>query len=49
MAGSGIPDRAIIRKYTWPGAYVYGNYPFAEFELEVLPDNTPAFSSKARG
>ncbi|MFZ9388149.1 MAG: hypothetical protein ACO25B_09730 [Chitinophagaceae bacterium] len=49
LAGTGIPARAIIRKYTWLGAYVNGNNPFAELELEVLPDNAPAFSSKARG
>ena len=46
---SGKPARAIIKKYTWLGAYINGNNPFAELELEVLPENGPAFSGKARG
>ena len=46
---SGRPARAIIRKNTWLGMYVNGNNPYTELELEVLPDNAPAFSGKARG
>ena len=49
LAGSGIPAKAIIKKYTWLGAYVNGNNPFVELEMEVLPDNYPAFSSTAKG
>lgn len=46
---SGKPARAIIKKYTWLGAYVNGNNPYVELELEVLPDNYPSFSGKAKG
>jgi citrate lyase gamma subunit len=46
---SGKPARAIIKKYTWLGAYVNGNNPYAELELEVLPENAAAFSGKAKG
>jgi hypothetical protein len=46
---TGKPARAIIKKYTWLGAYVNGNNPYAELELEVLPENAAAFSGKARG
>ena len=46
---SGRPARAIIKKYTWLGAYVNGNNPFVELELEVLPDSSPAFSGKTKG
>lgn len=46
---SGRPARAIIKKYTWLGANVNGNNPYVELELEVLPDNAPSFSGKAKG
>lgn len=46
---SGKPARAIIKKYTWLGIYINGNNPFAELELEVLPENAAAFPGKARG
>jgi hypothetical protein len=46
---SGKPARAIIKKYTWLGAYINGNNPYAELELEVLPENAAAFPGKARG
>jgi hypothetical protein len=46
---SGRPARAIIKKYTWLGAYVNGNNPYVELELEVLPENAASFSGKARG
>jgi hypothetical protein len=46
---TGNPARAIIKKYTWLGAYINGNNPYAELELEVLPENAAAFSGKARG
>lgn len=49
VAASGRPARAIIKKYTWLGAYVNGNNPYVELELEVLPENAPAFSGKAKG
>jgi hypothetical protein len=46
---SGRSARAIIKNYTWLGAHVNGNNPYAELELEILPDNAAAFSGKARG
>jgi hypothetical protein len=46
---TGKPARAIIKKYTWLGAYINGNNPYAELELEVLPENAAAFSAKVRG
>jgi hypothetical protein len=46
---SGRPARAIIKKNTWLGAYVNGNNPWVELELEVLPEASPSFSAKARG
>lgn len=46
---SGKPARAIIKKYTWLGAYVNGNNPYVELEMEVLPENYPSFSGKAKG
>jgi hypothetical protein len=46
---SGRPARAIIKKYTWLGAYVNGNNPYAEIEVEVLPENYPSFSGKTKG
>jgi citrate lyase gamma subunit len=46
---SGRPARAIIKKYTWLGAYVNGNNPYVELELEVLPENSSSFSGKAKG
>jgi hypothetical protein len=49
IALSGRPARAIIKKYTWLGAYVNGNNPYAELELEVLPENAPSFSGTAKG
>lgn len=49
IALSGRPARAIIKKYTWLGAYVNGNNPYVELEVEVLPENAAAFSGKARG
>lgn len=49
VAASGRPARAIIKKYTWLGAYVNGNNPYVELELEVLPENVPSFGGKAKG
>lgn len=49
ILAAGRPARAVIRKYTWLGAYVNGNNPYAEIELEVLPENAPSFSGTVRG
>lgn len=46
---TGTPARAIISSYTWLGVYVNGNNPYAELEIEVLPDNEPAFHAKVKG
>ena len=46
---SGRPARAIIKKYNWLGAYVNGKNPYVELELEILPENSSSFSSKAKG
>lgn len=49
ISQSGRPARAIIKKYTWLGAYVNGNNPYVELELEVLPGNASSFGGKAKG
>lgn len=49
ISQSGRSARAIIKKYTWLGAYVNGNNPYVEIEMEVLPENAAAFSGKAKG
>jgi hypothetical protein len=46
---TGRSARAIVKKYTWLGVYVNGNNPYAEMELEVLPDDGPAFQCTAKG
>lgn len=46
---SGRQARAIVKKYTWLGAYINGNNPYVELELEVLPEHSSSFSGKARG
>jgi hypothetical protein len=46
---SGRPARAIIKKYTWLDAYINGNNPYVELDVEVLPENSPSFSGKAKG
>jgi hypothetical protein len=46
---SGKSARAIIKNYKWLGAYVNGQNPYAELELEVLPENSVSFSGKAKG
>ncbi|MGQ0737566.1 MAG: hypothetical protein ACT4OJ_00755 [Bacteroidota bacterium] len=49
IAASGRSARAIIKKYTWLGAYVNGNNPYVELELEVLPEHSASFSGRAKG
>ncbi len=46
---SGKSAKAIITKNTFLGVNVNGNNPYVELELEVLPENTPAFHGKAKG
>ena len=49
ITSTGKSARAIIKTYTWLGAYVNGNNPYVELELEVLPENSTSFSGKAKG
>ncbi len=49
IALSGRPARAIVKKYTWLGAYVNGQNPYVELEVEVLPEHSSSFSAKTRG
>lgn len=49
ISQSGRQARAIIKKYTWLGAYVNGNNPYVELEMEILPENSSAFPGKAKG
>ena len=46
---TGKSARAIIKKYTWLGLYINGNNPYAEMEIEVLPEDGPAFEAKVKG
>jgi citrate lyase gamma subunit len=46
---SGRPAKAIIKKYTWLGINVNGNNPYAELEVQVIPESSPSFSGKTRG
>ncbi len=46
---TGRSAKAIIKKYTWLGVYVNGNNPYAEMEMQVLPDDGPSFEATAKG
>jgi hypothetical protein len=46
---SGKAARAIVKKYTWLGININGNNPYAEIEVEVLPEDAPAFAAKVKG
>lgn len=46
---SGRAARAIVKKYTWLGININGNNPFAELEIEVMPDDKPAFAATVKG
>lgn len=41
--------RALVKKYTWLGIYVNGKNPAVELEVEVLPEDRPAFSATVFG
>lgn len=45
---TGTAARAIIKKYTWLGVNLNGNNPYAEMEMEVMPDAAPAFSATVK-
>jgi len=48
ILASGRAARAIIKKYTWLGVNVNGNNPYAELEIEILPEASPSFSGKTK-
>jgi hypothetical protein len=49
VIATGRSARAIIKKYTWLGVNVNGNNPYAEIDVEVLPESGPAFSGTTKG
>jgi hypothetical protein len=49
LGKSGKPAKAIVKKVTFLGAYVNGENPFNQFDLEVIPDGKPAFTTIAKG
>lgn len=49
LLSSGKSSRAIVIKYTWLGIYVNGQNPAVQLELEILPDDRPAFKGTAIG
>ena len=46
---SGKSARAIVKKYTFLGVNINGNNPYAELEIEVMPDDAPAFGATVKG
>lgn len=46
---TGKSARAIVKKYSWLGININGNNPYAEIEIEVMPDDAPAFAAKVKG
>jgi hypothetical protein len=49
IMATGVSAKAIVTKYTWLGIYVNGNNPAAEVELEVMPEDRPAFKGITKG
>jgi hypothetical protein len=49
IRNSGKSARAIVKKYTWLGVNINGNNPYAELEIEVMPDDKPAFAATVKG
>jgi len=45
----GIYSKAIVTKFTNMGVNVNGNNPLATMEIQVLPDNEPAFGATVKG
>ncbi len=45
----GIYSKAIVTKFTNMGVNVNGNNPLASIEIQVLPDNEPAFAATVKG
>ncbi len=48
IRNTGASARAIIKTYNWLGINVNGNNPYVELDLEVLPDDKPAFQGKTK-
>ena len=48
LASYGTETKAIVTKYTWLGIYVNGENPYAEIEVEVLPQSGSPFRSKTQ-
>jgi hypothetical protein len=46
ILATGIECKGIIKTSTWTNIYVNGENPFNYFEIEVLPDNKPAYEAK---
>ena len=49
IMGVGVECKAIVTKNEWMGAYVNGQNTATAFELEVLPDNEPAYKATCYG
>jgi hypothetical protein len=45
----GIYSKAIVTKFTNMGVNINGNNPLATIEVQILPDNEPAFSASVKG
>ncbi len=45
----GIYSKAIVTKFTNMGININGNNPLATIEVQVLPDNEPAFAATVKG
>jgi hypothetical protein len=45
----GIYSKAIVTKFTNMGVNVNGNNPLASIEIQVMPDNEPAFAATVKG
>lgn len=49
IKATGIYSKAIVTKFTNMGIMVNGNNPLATIEVQVLPDNEPAFGATVKG
>jgi hypothetical protein len=49
ISAVGIFSKAIVTKYVPMGINVNGNNPLVTLEIQVLPDNSPAFAAMAKG
>jgi len=49
ISSYGVKSKAIVTKYTWLGIYVNGQNPAVELEVQVTPQDRPAFGTKMIG